>query len=182
MVTAGGADGAAAFADGGRGVHVLARCWCTLSGRGRRHCESSSPGPWWCTSAVVELGGCDSGGGSVGVGEGREWEPCRLARWQWSRVVVEWVLDDWTGNCAFPFLNMEYYTFPCLHIPFWFHSHIPFHSDEKSHRVVELTEMQVWNLFLGLKIWNGTVVALDSESEQRWSFLWKLLQNSWNYW
>ena len=71
MVTAGGADDAAAFADGGRGVHVLACYWCTLSGRGRRHCESSSPGPWWCMSAVVELGECDSGGGSVGVGEDR---------------------------------------------------------------------------------------------------------------
>ena len=51
--------------------------WCTLSGRGRRHCESGSPW-WWCDA--VELGGCDWGGGCGGVGEGREWEPCRLAR------------------------------------------------------------------------------------------------------
>ncbi len=27
--------------------------------------------------------------------------------------------------------------------------------------------LQSWNLFVEVKIWNGTVVALDSESEQR---------------
>lgn len=61
-------------------------------------------------------------------------------------------------------------TCPYLHIPLyihWFHSHIPFHNDEISHQAVELTVLQSWNLFVEVKIWNGTVVALDSESEQR---------------
>ena len=41
----------------------------------------------------------------------------------------------------------------------------------KSHRVVGLTELQFWNAVVGLKFWNGTAVVLDSENEQRSSFL-----------
>ena len=41
----------------------------------------------------------------------------------------------------------------------------------KSHRVVGPTELQVWNAVVELKFWNGTVAVLDSENEQRSSFL-----------
>ena len=65
---------------------------------------------------------------------------------------------------------------PYFHAPFYVQLLHPFHSIVKSHRAEGLMEMQFWNVFVGLKIsnefeiWNGTVAALDSESEQRWSF------------
>lgn len=69
------AAGGTELADGGCGL--LVRYWCTLGGRGRRHCGRS--GPWWLCDAV-ERGGCDWDGGCEGAGEGRGWGQCRLVR------------------------------------------------------------------------------------------------------
>ena len=79
------ADGAAIFGDGTEIVGGCVRVvyWCTLSERGRRHCDQESSDLWLCD--VVERGGCDWGGGCEDAGEVREWELCHLERSWWSQ-------------------------------------------------------------------------------------------------